>query len=134
MINEELDEEQIRRLWEYRNLIDVELYTRLNSFLIFESLLLSAASILYTSHISYITLVVVVLFGFSITLVWGYSQAAHKAVYEHVRSLCQKYIPEYELFRYNSWPHSHWPISGMWILTYIIPTLVACMWVIFLFL
>ena len=76
---ENLENDQINRLWEHRLHVDNELYVLLNFFLIFESVLLGVVGVLYSRpNPAMMVLRVLVILGLSITIVWGYVQARHK--------------------------------------------------------
>ena len=133
-MQENLKEDQINRLWEYRLHIDNEYYGRLNFFLVFESVLLGVVGILFTRpNPPILILRVIVFLGLSITLVWGYIQARHKYILDYLNIICRRSIPEYndylEGIAQGKWP----PVSSMWLLTYIIPCLVVLIWLFFLF-
>lgn len=110
--SEILNEQQIERLWQYRNQVDQEYYGRLNFFLIFESILLAAAVQVDSSgHASSTVSKVFVLLGLLITLVWLYAQARVAHILSYLRSLCNEYLPEYRLFRAYKWPDPVYPAA-----------------------
>ena len=113
-----LDNEQLHRLWEHRLHIENEFYSRLNFFLIFESVLLGVVGALYskTNQVMFVLRVIAIL-GLSITLVWLYFQARHKYLMDTINVRCSDIMPEYR----ETIEHSNkkkWPLSNMWLLAY----------------
>jgi hypothetical protein len=120
-----LDPQQVERLWAYRGQIDNEFMSRLNFFLVFESVLLAAAVQLPTTGASVVAQRAFVGLGMITTVIWLYSQARVQHILEFLRTLCYEYIPEYRLFR-----SYRWPVSSTWLLTYGFPIVVLSIWVI----
>jgi hypothetical protein len=129
-----LDNEQLRRLWENRLHVDNEFYSRLNFFLIFESVLLGVVGTLYSkTNQAMPVLKVIVILGLCITLVWAYVQAKHKYFLDAINAQCREIMPEYRATVEN-WNKIKWPLSTRWLLAYVIPTLIALVWIILIFL
>ena len=129
-----LDNEQLRRLWENRLHVDNEFYSRLNFFLIFESVLLGVVGTLYSkTNQAMLMLKVIVILGLCITLVWAYVQAKHKYFLDAINAQCREIMPEYRA-TVEYWKKTKWPLSTRWLLAYVIPTLIAFVWIILIFL
>jgi len=67
--------------------------------------------------------------GLSITLVWAYIQARHKYLMHAMHVQCNEIMPEYRV-TIEYWNKKKWPLSNIWLLTYVIPTLIALVWII----
>ncbi len=129
-----LDNEQLRRLWEHRLHVDNEFYSRLNFFLIFESVLLGVVGALYSkTNQAMLVLRVFVILGLCITLVWAYVQARQKYFLDAINAQCREIMPEYRATVEN-WNKTKWPLSTRWLLAYVLPTLIAFVWIILIFL
>jgi hypothetical protein len=130
---ETLDNDQINRLWAHRlQVVDI-FYNRLNFFLVFESVLMGVVGVLYSRPIPPLFLLrVIIILGLSLTVIWGYAQARQKYIIEDLRAKMREVAPEYKatLERRNK---VTWPIPSMWLLTYLVPALVAIVWIVFLF-
>jgi len=75
-MSEKLDPDQINRLFEHGLHVDTMLHNRMNFFLVFESVLLSVVSVLYSRPSSpKAVLFTIICLGFVLTLLWGYIQA-----------------------------------------------------------
>jgi hypothetical protein len=129
-----IDDNQMSRLWEHRLHIDNEFYSRLNFFLVFESVLLGVVGVLYSrpNPVMFVIRVIVIL-GLSITLVWAYIQARHKYLLDTLNERCLEMMPEYRA-TLDRWNKIKWPLSTRWLLAYLIPILVTLVWIIFVFL
>jgi len=127
---EEFSSEQIEHLWTYRNHVDQEFFTRLNFFLVFESILIGATINLVTKT-SAPTLVIriIEIAGLVITAVFWYAQVRSKYVLDKLAELCDIHIPEYRQFR----ARNRWPISSMKLLAWGIPPVIAIIWICTLF-
>lgn len=131
---EDLDSEQRARLWEYRLHLDNNFYNRLNFFLIFESVLIGMVGVLYSRPSpSMIVVRLVILLGFSLTVIWGYVQARQMYILYSIHELVQEIAPEYKL-AFVRRDRRKWPIPSMWLLAYAVPCLVALVWLLLLFL
>ena len=128
-----LDNEQVRRLWEYRLHINSNYYNRLNFFLVFESVLLGVVGLLYSKPSPAILVVkMIVLLGLGLTVIWGYSQGRIKYLLDYIDEQVAKVAPEFKVTQEER-KRSRWFISSKWLLTYIIPILVALVWFVLLF-
>jgi hypothetical protein len=133
-MHENLDNEELRRMWEHRLHVDNEFYSRLNFFLIFESVLIGAVGALYSkANQVMLVLRVIAFLGLGITLVWSYVQARHKYLLDAINALCREKMPEYKA-TIEYFNKSKWPLSTRWLLAYVIPTLIVLVWVILIFL
>jgi hypothetical protein len=133
-VHENLDNEERRRLWEYKLQVDNEFYSRLNFFLIFESVLIGAVGALYSKTNQVMLVLRVIAFrGLCITLVWAYVQARHKYLLDAINALCKEIMPEYKA-TIEYWNKTKWPFSTRWLLAYVIPTLIVLVWAILIIL
>ena len=133
-MHENLDNEELRRLWEYKLQVDNEFYSRLNFFLIFESVLIGAVGALYSkTNQVMLVLRVIAFLGLCITLVWAYVQARHKYLLDAINALCREKMPEYKA-TIEYFNKTKWPLSTRWLLAYVIPTLIVLVWVILIIL
>ena len=139
-MTENLDSEQRNRLWEYRLHVENLLYSRLNFFLIFESVLLGVVGALYSrTGQSTLVLKVIVLLGFCITVVWVYVQHNVKQIFVVLDRRVIESFPEHkesvkrilELRKAESKLGIKWP--ALILLTYVVPGLVALVWIFLLF-
>jgi hypothetical protein len=131
---ENLDNEQINRLLEYRLHLENNFNNRLNFFLVFESVLIAMVGVLYSRPSTSILVArLVIILGFSLTLIWGYVQARQKYVVYSINELMEEIAPEYKLASERR-KRRKWPISSIWLLTYLVPGFIALTWVVLLFL
>ena len=133
-MHENLDNEELRRMWEHRLHVDNEFYSRLNFFLIFESVLIGSVGALYSkTNQVMLVLRVIAFLGLGITLVWAYVQARHKYLLDAINALCREKMPEYKA-TIEYFNKTKWPLSTRWLLAYVIPTLIVLVWVILIIL
>jgi hypothetical protein len=136
-MSENLDNEQINRVWEYRLHIENLFYNRLNFFLVFESVLLGVVGALYSKpNPANPVLKVIVLLGFSITVIWIFVQARHKRILDVLSIRTNELMPEFRaswkrIDERMGWLRSLVP--ALFLLTYVVPSLVALVWIFLLF-
>ncbi|GHO98503.1 hypothetical protein KSF_085510 [Reticulibacter mediterranei] len=131
-MSEHLETEQISRLWEHFLHLDTNFYNRLNFFLVFESVLLGVVGLLYSRpNGSLLGLKLIMLLGFSLTILWGYIQARQKYLLDDLAEQVKTVAPEYRMTLERR-KHAKWPVSSVWLLAYIVPILVALIWLLFL--
>ncbi len=137
---ENLDSEQRQRLWEHQLHIENLLYSRLNFFLIFESVLLGVVGALYSkTGQSTLVLKVIVLLGFCITLVWLYVQHNVKQFLLVLHDRARDHLPEFKesMNRMLSMRRVVGRLGtenpATMLLTYGVPGLVALVWIFLLF-
>lgn len=135
--SENLNNDQINRVWEYRLHIETLFYNRLNFFLVFESVLLGVVGALYSKpNPANPVLKVIVILGFCITVIWIFVQARHKRILDVLSTRTTELMPEFreswrkikermDWIRYN--------VPALFLLTYIVPTMVALVWIFLLF-
>jgi hypothetical protein len=123
-----LDNEQKNRLWQYKMQEETTFNSRLNFFLVFESVLLSVVGLLSskTASSDKVVLISIISLGFILTILWGYIQAKNKSNTEIIRALAVKALPEYRMVRTQL---AKWPVPTMPLLTYGIPILVGLIWI-----
>lgn len=130
---EHVDSEQTRRLWEFRLHLNGNFYNRLNFFLVFESVLLGVVGLLYSKPQPPVLVVkMMILLGLSLTVIWGYIQARQKYLLDDLDAHVKAVAPEYEAFLERR-KRSRWPVSSKWLLTYVVPALIAFVWLVLLF-
>ena len=136
----QLDSEQRSRLWQHRLHIENLLYSRLTFFLIFESVLLGVVGTLYSkTSQSTLLLKVIVLLGFCITVVWVYVQHNVKQLLFILHDSACDNFPEFQVSmdrmlnkrRVVGKLGTENPATIL--LTYVIPSLVALVWIFLLF-
>jgi hypothetical protein len=129
---EDLDKDQIARIFEHRaNSIDF-FYNRLNAFLIFESILFGIIGLLYSrSNPPILVGKVFMAFGMLITLIWWYVLARQRHYADVVTSYAQENIPEYRAIRAKV-KKEIFPAFGQKLLTHAIPVLVLVVWILLL--
>src|SRR5579884_2881505 len=69
--------------------------------------------------------------SFSLTALWGYVQARQKYLLDDLTEQVKAVAPEYRMTLERR-KHAKWPISSVWLLAYIVPILVALIWLLFL--
>jgi hypothetical protein len=128
--------DEISRLWEHGLHEDTIFNERLNFFLIFESVFLGVAGMLYSKQPPVIKpfLVLVALLGFFITIIWGYIQAKHRSTLRILGERCEEHLPEFKETHATLAGKKWRRISGTWLLAYFIPFLVALVWIVLLLL
>jgi hypothetical protein len=134
------DSEQRNRLWQHRLHIEDLLYTRLNFFLIFESVLLAVVGALSSkTGPSTLALKGIILLGFCITLVWLYVQHNIKQSLLILQDRACANFPEFQesMNRMLSMRKVVGKLGtdnpATVLLTYVVPVLVALVWVFLLF-
>jgi hypothetical protein len=122
-----LDPDVKKRIWEHGLHEDDTYNNRLNFFLVFESVLLGVVGTLFTrTTTSFPILRIIALYGLAITLLWMYVQARHKAVLDAMKARARQiFQKEYGVAVKH---RGRWPIPVMWLLTYMLPLLVAIAW------
>ena len=132
-MQENLENDQLHRIWEYRTLCVNTFYQRLSFFLIFESILLGSVGLSYSRpQASPLMLKIIIAFGLVLTLIWWYTQARQRHVLDVATTYAQKIIPEYREILANVkkevLPHLTWDLF-----THVIPILTLLLWVVLLF-
>jgi hypothetical protein len=139
--SEQLDNEQLTRLWEHKLQVETVFYNRLNFFLIFESLLLGGiiSVVLSNNKPSEPTiLIVIALFGFVVAIFWMCVQFNQAYIFGKLKKRLMEVLPEYkETIRQRE-------EGRLWLITLIqflstlkcfglsIPSLVALVWFVLL--
>ena len=97
-MSENLENDQLNRLWEHRLHVDNMFYERLNFFLVFESVLLGVVGVLY-SRPNLVILVpkMISILGLIITIIWAYVQARHKHILDVLGTRAKEIMPEYRI-------------------------------------
>ncbi len=127
---EYLENEQLNRLMQHAMHAQNRFDSRLNFFLIFESVLLGVVTTLYSKAPSIKPiLITVTCLGFFLTILWGYTQIREKFLFEVVEKRLAEELPEYqETFRRQEL--GRWPFPSTFVLTYGVPGLIASVWII----
>jgi hypothetical protein len=132
-MQKDLDSEQINHLWEHRRHVDIQFYSRMNFFLVFESVLLGVVGVMYSKPATpSLILKGIIVLGLILTLIWEYSQARHKYILDDLTTLVKEVMPEYEQVIERR-RKAKWPISNRTLSAYVVPSLIALLWIIFLF-
>ena len=123
--------DEVSRLWEHGLHEDTIFNDRLNFFLIFESVLLGVVGMLYSKQPPVIkpVLITIVSLGLLITIIWGYIQAKHRSTLRILGERCEEHLTEFKE-THAALAGKKWRrISGTWLLAYVIPFLVALIWI-----
>lgn len=127
---QKLDNDQLNRLRQHGLHEDEMFHTKLNFFLVYESVFLGVVGLLYSRPIPPKTvLICFTCLGFILTIIWGYVQARHKYIFDSIRALQREVIPEYKLTMERR-EQVKWPISSNFLLAYVTPLLVAITWIV----
>jgi hypothetical protein len=122
----QLSEAAIRRLWEYREHVDVSFHQRNNFLLVAESMLLAAATAaLAMQQAPRLMPVVLASFGLLLTAAWWYVNARHYENYKLLRSEVQEFCPEYAEVRRK---RRHWGPSTWVVVAHYVPGLILLLW------
>src|SRR2546429_9337642 len=98
MMPQQLDNDQMKRLFEHRMHEDTMFNNRLSFFLVFESVLLGVVGVL-SSRPSPVKLLLIsiVCLGLLLTILWGYIQARQKYILDSLNALSREMILEYQM-------------------------------------
>lgn len=135
VVRDNLSEGQLQRLWEHHLHADDILYSRLNIFLVFETVLLTAISVVYSKPSpDKLILTTIICLSLALTLFSAYAQAKQKYVLDRLKARLREVLPEYQAIRENREPAQKWlfSISSVTLLTYGIPPLMLCVWIVLL--
>ncbi len=136
-MSENLENDQLNRVWEYRLHVESLFYSRLNFFLVFESVLLGVVGALYGKpNSAMLVLRVIVVLGLSITIIWMLVQARHKLMFDAISEEVAERMPEYVVTWKRINERLGWflrSVPAIFLLTYIVPLLVALVWICLLF-
>lgn len=117
-----LENDQINRLWQHALHEDEVFNSRLNFFLVFESILLGVVGLMYGKSVAEMLMLrIFIVLGILVTIMWGYIQANQKHLLDILITRLKDEVPEYKITvekRKQGW----WPISGTGLLTYAIPS------------
>ena len=131
-MSQNLDSDQINRLWEHGMHEDNGFNDRLNFFLIFESVLLGVVGVLFSKPTSAMFFLrVIIILGICVTIIWGYVQAWQLYVLRSITTRLKEVAPEYQLTLERR-AQVRWPIPARGLLTYAIPLLVLLVWIVLL--
>ena len=131
-MSEQLDSDQLNRLWEHGLHEDTMFNERLNFFLVFESILIAIVTGLHSQTSEPFLEKIVTTLGLLTTIVWGYTQAQQKYILEGLLERTREVIPEYRL-TVERRRKVNWPIRNLPILAYGMPALVSLLWITLLF-
>jgi len=85
-MNEKLSVEQINRLWQHRLHEDTMFNTRMNFFVVFESILIAVVGILFTNLLSSKPILIsIIVLGIIITIIWTYIQGKQKFLLDFLK-------------------------------------------------
>lgn len=124
----ELSQDQLARLWSYREQLQNGFYQRSSLFLLAESMMFVAFATLRMvgGTEAFLYALALSLVGSSLTVVWWLVSIRHMAFYRHVRSEVERHLTEYRVIRRES-PKCCY--SSWWLLTHLAPALVFGGWV-----
>jgi hypothetical protein len=127
---ESFDKEQIDRIFSHRQHLVEHFYNRLNTFLVFESILLGIIGILYTkSSPPLLLLRMFASLGLIATLIWWYTQASIRSNCYKVTQYVKNTIPEYKvLLEIEGKRHG----TTQDLLTHPLPLLMLFIWIVLL--
>jgi hypothetical protein len=132
-MQENLDKDQIERILDHRNQSIESFYNRLNSFLIFESILFGVVGLLYGRPNSpLLPIKLFIAFGIVITLIWWYVQARQRHHLNVVNAYAKEVSPEYRAILAKL-KKEIFPSLSRSLLTHAVPFLVLLVWIILLF-
>ncbi len=130
--------QEVDRLWSHKQHEDTIFETRMNFFLVFESLLVVCTSGLITEKaIPLLFPRLVSLVGIIITLIWTLVQIKHRTGLVDLRNLCENAFPGYRTSRLTRDNRVPWALrklrwSNLWVMTHVIPALVLAIWILVL--
>jgi hypothetical protein len=123
-------------LWEHRLHVENLFYSRLTSFLTIQAILLAVVGALYSKSTPPIFVLIVICgLGLGMTFIWVFAQAKHKQSLDVLLARARECLPEYEvttklLAEKRGW--SFLGISPIWLIEYMVPSMVVAVWVVFL--
>ena len=133
MADEYRDADEIKLLWNYRDVCIDGFNSFVNFFVVAESVLLAVIGMSFDSSNSRAMLQVpIIILGFLITLVWMYVQGKQRFIINIVRKQCEDYIPAYRVLRTEMRAATLWKVSNMWLLAYFLPGTFAATWLVLL--
>ena len=128
--------DQANRVFQHGLYEDSALTERSNYFLIAESMLVVAYTGLISSasaatqQSTILVARILAFFGFLLTIVWIYVNRRQWYVIQHLRERALELVPEYKV-TYET--RRKWRISAIWLMVYLVPALIAVMWIVFIF-
>ena len=121
------------RLWAHGLHIDNSILQRGNYFLVAQSMLVVAYSILLSIsqqiHRLVITTVIIAVVGMILSVVWGYVSWWGVKYLRHVQRMAVARLPEYKQTR-DTWTSKR--VSSLKIFTYVMPGIAGAMWLVLL--
>jgi hypothetical protein len=132
-VSEDSGNKQTYNLFEHILHEDTVFNERLNFFLVFESVIIGIVGVLYQkSTPSMLIIRTLIVLAIVLTGIWGYVQARQKYIIDRLAARSLKTMPEYKSIveeRNKAW----WPVGNLWVLAYVVPIVVAFLWVTLLF-
>ena len=96
-MSENLDSEQLARLWEYRLHVENQVYSRMTVFLTYETILIGVIGVLYAKpDPPRNVLTILIVLGVFITLIWSYVQHNIKQVLDILDTRACDHFPEHK--------------------------------------
>ncbi len=131
-MKQRLDNDQINRLWQQIAATQNRFDTRLNFFLIFESVLIGVVGMLYSRPLTArFPLLCVICLGILLTAIWQYIQARERYLLDDLEAKLLEEVPEYQE-TVTRRARVKWPIGTTALLTFGVPPLVVLVWLAFL--
>src|SRR5436309_11856761 len=135
-MSENLDSEQLARLWEYRLHVEDQVYSRMTVFLTYETILIGVIGVLYTKpDPPRNVLTILIVLGMLITLIWLYIQHNIKQIFVLIETRTYKNLPEHKetLDRIFSVRRVESRLGlrrpALMLLTYVVPILILLVWI-----
>jgi hypothetical protein len=127
-----LTSEEASRLWQHGIHEENILNSRLNFFLVLESILLGVVAMLFgqnppATNQNFILRAFLFL-GLALTIVWAYIAARQKYVFDSLRKRVRETLPEYaETIKIRE--QVRWPFSNLSLLSYVVPAIFILIWI-----
>jgi len=129
---ESLSPTEVSRLWEHRQAVDAHFNSRLNFFLVFESVLLGTVGVLMgRTEVLPTALRLIAIIGLLLTVVWWYAQAKQRYILELLRRRAERYMPEYKTTR-SQRTRRLYRVSVISLLAHLVPIFIGAIWAIVL--
>ncbi|MFC7387158.1 hypothetical protein [Sphaerisporangium rhizosphaerae] len=134
----QMDSGAMDRMWQHSLHLDTMLFQRANLFLVVESLLIVAYTLVLgvttqtggsSTTTALMAVRIIAVFGLLLTVIWGYVAHRHLRYYELLRARQREVFPEYEQLR-KQWRMKG--ISSLPLVTYFLPLLAAALWILLL--
>lgn len=131
-MSEDSGSKQTYNLFEHILHEDTVFNERLNFFLVFESVIIGIVGVLYQkSNPSMLIIRTLIVLAIVLTGIWGYVQARQKYIIDRLVARSMNTMPEYKAI-VEERNKAKWPVGNLWVLAYVVPTVVGLLWIILL--